>query len=247
MHIFALFLPRFIMLFLSLVNDHLDHLNDLSAAQPKHPASLNTLISEMSKIRKSLHLLVPKEDLGDCILAHKMSNMLDRPTREAWETSRVSTKELPKYEDFEAFLVSRVRALEVASDAPSSPPKQSAAHSKPLKAYHTTSPTTGQSSQQDSRKVTHSPRITQHPCSYCGEPHYIVACPEFKRLNLQERRKFVMEKPLCYNCLGLHSAKNCKSKYKCKTCNGNHHTMIHIARYPDSKPQGTSGQQPAQQ
>ena len=130
----------------SLVNDHLDHLNDLSAAQPKNPVSLNTLISEISKIPKSLHLLVPKEDLEDCILAHKMSKLLDRPTREAWETSRVSTKELPKYEDFEAFLVSRVRALEIASDASPSPPKQSAAHSKPLKAYHTTSPTTGQSS-----------------------------------------------------------------------------------------------------
>ena len=175
----------------SLVNDHLDHLNDLSAAQPKNPASLNTLISQMSKIRISLHLLVPKDDLGDCILAQKMSKLLDRPTREAWETSRVSTKEFPKYEDFEVFLVSRVRVLEIASDAPPSPPKQSAAHSKPLKAYHTTSPTTGQSSQQDSRKVTHSPRITQHPCTYCGEPHYIVACPEFKRLNEQERRKFV--------------------------------------------------------
>ena len=67
----------------SLVNDHLDHLNDLSAAQPKNPTSLNTLISEMSKIHKSLHLLVPNEDLGDCILAHKMSKLLDRPTREA--------------------------------------------------------------------------------------------------------------------------------------------------------------------
>ena len=71
----------------------------------------------MSKIRKSLHLLVPNEDLEDCILAHKMSKLLDRPTRETWETSRVSTKELPKYEDFEAFLVSRVRALEIASAA----------------------------------------------------------------------------------------------------------------------------------
>ena len=110
--------------------------------QQLNPASLNTLISEMSKIRKSLHLLVPKEDLGDCISAHKMSKLVDRPTREAWETSRVSTKELPKYEDFEAFLVSRVRTLEIASDAPPSSSKQSAAHSKPLKAYtqdHSTS------------------------------------------------------------------------------------------------------------
>ena len=86
-----------------LLNDHLDHLADLAAAQTKNPASLNTLVSEMSKIRKSLDILVPKEDLGDCILAHRMSRLLDRPTREAWETSRVNFTELPTFEEFETF------------------------------------------------------------------------------------------------------------------------------------------------
>ena len=61
-----------------LLNDQLDHLADLAAAQTKNPASLNTLVTEMSKIQKSLHVLVPKEDLGDCILAHRVSRLLDR-------------------------------------------------------------------------------------------------------------------------------------------------------------------------
>ena len=166
----------------------------------------------MSKIRKSLHLLVPKKDLGDCILAHKMSKLLDRSTREAWETSRVSTNELPTFEEFEAFLVPRVKVLEIASDATPAPQKPAVPHSKPIKVYHSTSPGPPHTQRQDSKKVTHSPRISQHPCTYCGEPHFIVVCREFKRLNEQERKKFVMEKPLCYNCLGLHSAKNCKSQ-----------------------------------
>ena len=193
----------------------------------------------MSKIRKSLNLLVPKEDLGDCILAYRMSKLLDRATWEAWETSRVTTKELSTFEEFEAFLVSRMTALEITSDAPPTPPKTTVTHSKPRKAYHSTSP--------GPKKVTHSPRISQHPCTYCGEPHFIVACTEFKRLNEQERRKFVMEKPLCYNCLGLHSAKNCKSQYRCKTCNGNHHTMIYVSRGPNNKQQGNSAHGSTQQ
>ena len=77
-----------------LLNDQLDHLSDLTAAQVKNPASLNTLVSEMSKTRKSLHILVPKEDLADCILADRMSRLLDRPIREAWETSRVNITEI---------------------------------------------------------------------------------------------------------------------------------------------------------
>ena len=63
-----------------LLNDQLDHLSDLAATQNKNPASLNTLVSEIPKIRKSLHILVRKEDLGDCILAHRMARLLDRPS-----------------------------------------------------------------------------------------------------------------------------------------------------------------------
>ena len=57
----------------------------------------------------------------DTILAHQMSRLLDRPTREAWETSRVNLTELPTFEEFETFLTARVRALEIASDMMLSP------------------------------------------------------------------------------------------------------------------------------
>ena len=69
------------------LNDQLDQMANLAAAQPKNPASLNTLVTEMSKIRKSLIMVVQREDLGDCILAHRMSRLVDRATRKAWETS----------------------------------------------------------------------------------------------------------------------------------------------------------------
>ena len=171
----------------SLLNDQLDYLSDLATAQTKNPASLNTLVSDMSKIRKSLHMLVPKEDLEDCILAHRMSKLLDRPTREAWETSRMNT-ELPTFEEFEAFLIARVRALEIASDTqagshnPSSSPI-----SKVLKVHHSSSSGFSHSKPPNSTKVTHTSRIFQHSCTYCGGPHFIVACPSFKRLNEGQR------------------------------------------------------------
>ena len=136
-------------------------------------------------------------------------------------------------EEFEAFLVSRVRALEIASDTPSTPQKQTVLHLKLVKTYHSSSPGPTQN-KHSSHKVTHSSRISQHPCIYCSEPHFIVTCPSFRRLT-EQQRTFVMEKPLCFNCLGLHSAKNCKSQYRCKTCNGNHHTMIHVPRDTASK------------
>ena len=78
--------------------------------------------------------------------------------------------------------------------------------SKVVKANHSLSYESSHSKPPNSSKVTHLSRISQHPCTYCGEPYIIVACQNFKRLNEQERRKFVMEKPLCFNRLGLHSA-----------------------------------------
>ena len=154
----------------------------------------------MSKIRKSLHILEPKEDLGDFILVHRMSRLLDRPTREAWETSRINITELPTFEEFETFLTARVRALQIASDTPAGshkPTSTSFPTSKVMKAYHSSSVGSSHSKPTDSSNVTHSSRISQFLCTYWGKPHFIVACSTFKRLDEQQRRKFAMEKPLC--------------------------------------------------
>ena len=148
--------------------------------------------------------------------------------------------DLPTFEEFEKFLIARIRALEIAADTPPRSQKTSVPPtSRVVKVHHGSSPGHTHSKPPDTSKVTHSSRISQHPCTYCGEPHFIVACPSFKRLTEPMRRKFAMEKPLCYNCLGMHSAKNCKSQYRCKLCNGNHHTMIHVPRDTDEKPQGS--------
>ena len=150
--------------------------------------------------------------------------------------------ELRTFEEFETFLTARVRPLEIASDTPAGshkPSTTSSPTSKVVKAHHSSSVGSSHSKPPESSKITHSSRISQFPCTYFGEPHCIVAFPTFKRLDEQQRRKFVMEKPLCFNCLGLHSAKNCKSQYRSKTCNGNHHTMIHVPRDTVSKAQSS--------
>ena len=124
----------------SRLNDQLDHLYDLTAAQIKNLESLKTLVSEIFKILKSLHMLVPKEDLGDCILAHRMSKLLDKLKRNAWETSRMNITKLSTFEEFETFLIARVRALEIAADTPAGSHKPSSSPtSKVIKAHHSSS------------------------------------------------------------------------------------------------------------
>ena len=44
----------------------------------------------------------------------------------------------------------------------------------------------------------------------------------------------------------LHSVKNCKSQYRCKSYKCNHHTMIHVPRNTEGKSQSTSAMESTQ-
>lgn len=64
------------------------------------------------------------------------------------------------------------------------------------------------------------------PCVYCeSEEHKSVDCSKLKTSD--ERRKYLSEKQLCFNCTGSeHRAYQCKSKSVCRKCHGRHHTSI---------------------
>ena len=73
-------------------------------------------------------------------------------------------------------------------------------------------------------------------CLYCSdESHKAVSCD--KILNSGERKKILAEKQLCFNCAGAkHRAADCKSKNRCQTCNGKHHTSICDKSPPPREP-----------
>ncbi|XP_011880277.1 PREDICTED: uncharacterized protein LOC105568876, partial [Vollenhovia emeryi] len=52
-------------------------------------------------------------------------------------------------------------------------------------------------------------------------------CSKFRELAPAARHKVAIDKRLCFNCLGRHSVRACKSQRGCKTCSGRHHTMLH--------------------
>ena len=49
----------------------------------------------------------------------------------------------------------------------------------------------------------------------------------FLACSLDSRHKFVSEKQLCFNCLGVHRIADCRSKVTCALCRGRHHTLLH--------------------
>ena len=55
-------------------------------------------------------------------------------------------------------------------------------------------------------------------------------CVKFKQKTAIERKNFVKEQKLCYNCLSkAHMLNECQSKFRCRVdcCRQKHHTLLH--------------------
>lgn len=63
-------------------------------------------------------------------------------------------------------------------------------------------------------------------CIYCDEEnHKAASCKKINKL--EERRKIVSDKKLCFNCTGSgHRAVNCPSRIRCQHCKNKHHTSL---------------------
>jgi len=58
--------------------------------------------------------------------------------------------------------------------------------------------------------------------------HNLAYCHAFKAKSLPDKRNFVLEQGLCFNCLkAKHTSKKCPSPNCCLKCGKRHHTFLH--------------------
>ena len=70
--------------------------------------------------------------------------------------------------------------------------------------------------------------VTVVKCQMCNGPHDIEKCKDFSNKTVEERRKVLFEKRLCFSCFeSNHQSKDCKDKRKCERCNKPHPTSLH--------------------
>lgn len=214
-----------------LIQARLDQIHSAPTAQ-KTATSMNKLINTVAQAKKALLKMGVEATLGDIMLVHSVSRKLDAETKEAWEISLGLSQDYPTFEQLHAFVAARARAQErLESEKPS--PTTSA------QTKRTAQPSAApRSTGAVSRTAAFASGSTAHPCDQCDGHHFIVACEQFRGLTPAARREVVERKRLCFNCLGRHSAKSCRSSQKCKTCSGRHHTMLHVQS--GSSKQGSS-------
>ncbi|XP_039281639.1 uncharacterized protein LOC120350817 [Nilaparvata lugens] len=200
--------------------------------------SATELASFIDRVSSNLHALKAFQDLNyaEFILIHFLCHRLDTNTAKAWEMS-LKADQFPSINDFISFLEKRRQILENTSHSLNDICKERSDKSQTQK--HSAS----QRSQSQSYHVN-----TQHAdkiCLFCKENHALYLCNKFNQVSISERVAFVKSNKLCFNCMRTaeHHAKECTSSNRCRSCNGNHHTLLHFKReeYKEKEMEQESG------
>ncbi|XP_044579433.1 uncharacterized protein LOC123261720 [Cotesia glomerata] len=231
-----------------LVSAQLDKLLNLPTLTSKSAKQLYSIIDQTHEAISALVAQQVNLCAGDCyLLTRLIISKLDRSTREAWELSLGSSVEFPSLSQLRQFLTERARAQERYEESTNKPgDQQRSSHSssrstaKAIKgtahAHMATSSTQGSTVSPASHAEGKRTPVAQYPCDLCKGDHYVVRCDQFGRMTPQERIQVVDQFRLCPNCLGHHRVETCKSRFRCKVCQGIHHSMIH----PDGSITSTS-------
>ena len=71
---------------------------------------------------------------------------------------------------------------------------------------------------------------TSRLCFLCKGSHSLWNCFKFIENSVEERRKLVKEKSLCFNCLRIgHRVVDCEFKRSCQVCGQRHNTLLHTS------------------
>ncbi|XP_059047803.1 uncharacterized protein LOC131843205 [Achroia grisella] len=141
----------------------------------------------------------------DAILVHLTVTKLDPESIRLWE-QQISLEDegnsLPTFKQLCSYLESRFRTLEMLEST-----KTMSRPSTRQNTFHTTFKTS---------------------CKYCHGNHFIYQCKEFAHLTYTDRKRFVEQNRLCYNCLiPYHTVDKCKQRSTCRRCGKKHHSLIH--------------------
>lgn len=183
------------------------HLHGLTSnAKLTGKSSLGQIVEDFHRNVRILEHLGEPTQHWDTILIHLLSLRVDTRTLRDWEEDQPQN---PTYKQFMDFLNKKIRiqdTLTLGSDK--------VTHKQPS---------------NGSRIMAHAAtekRVSN--CVLCNESHALTHCSAFENMNIRDRLSLVQTKKLCSNCLHKdHFARNCQSKFSCRTCNKRHHTWLH--------------------
>ncbi|XP_055589930.1 uncharacterized protein LOC129742106 [Uranotaenia lowii] len=193
---------------------HLQALMEYPRIEMGSASAIHGLVDEFEQRLKILKQLGEQVECWGAMIVFWMCSKLDVNTLQLWE-DHAATLEEPSFALLVDFLEKRTRVLEAVS---SNSTNSRMVYNRSSSGRQHMSVHVGT---EDSKQVNWS-------CVCCGKSHYLSQCDNFLKLSLKDRLNFVNAKRLCSSCLkGGHWARNCNSKFRCRSCNQKHNTLIH--------------------
>ncbi|XP_055613269.1 uncharacterized protein LOC129759772 [Uranotaenia lowii] len=184
---------------------------------------LQTLLEGFERIVNTLDQVLETDEYKDLLLVNFLVSRLDSVTRRSWEEES-GTKEQDSLAELTEFLHRRVRVLEAL------PPRFT--DNRPMQPQGSVKQKTV-SVRTDHNNV----KSSGLRCHACKESHLLHQCQKFLRMGVNERDSLLKVQSLCRNCFRSgHMAKDCQSKFWCRTCKGRHHTLVCFKVKEDSQP-----------
>ncbi|KAF5302055.1 hypothetical protein FQR65_LT19138 [Abscondita terminalis] len=206
-----------------IIKSHLKALFEFPNLTKDSHCSLRKLLDAFTQHLRALASLGRPVDKWDDIITYLILSKLPNHIRNEWE-GRLESKDAPSLEDLKTFLSNKCHALEFSSfKEPGFKGKEAVVKDKKTVVCG--------AFERDSKN-----------CIYCDKRHSVYQCYKFLKLNNNERVKAVEAKRACLNCLKSgHSITDCKTS-RCRRCDGNHHTLLHLEkRTDDVVAEGTTG------
>ncbi|XP_072934806.1 uncharacterized protein [Epargyreus clarus] len=195
-----------------LINNHVQAIFSVESFHKESSASLRYIIDVTNKNLRALATLGSQSVdhwLVDTLIINIMTSKLDNVTKRQWEENRNTLTDSPSLSHFIKFLSNRADLLETLEEG--QVPKNKLDSQKPK-----------------SFVIATGKSVKAISCPLCKQSHFLFACPDFRKLTVDERVNKVNAFNVCINCLRPgHKSFSCRLS-NCKYCKLKHNTLLHV-------------------
>lgn len=195
---------------------HIQNILKINNIEKETLSDISGFIDKISATINALQAMNLPVNVFELIVTQFLTDKLDAKTSKLWK-EKLSSDNLPNYQEFMEFLRSRRQLLENTS-----------IHKEQSHKIKHNKPQTRFTVEHKSKPVNCYTNIQRIKCTLCKSEHNLYSCKNFIGMNINERKSFLIKNNCCLNCLRSgHSTSDCRSKNVCKTCSKKHHTLIH--------------------
>lgn len=181
---------------------------------------IRTMIDETKETISGIENAEVHCDEWGPFVVYIVQTKMDFKTLTAWENHLGGSTDLPRFNTLITFLETQFRIMDNSND------NSCVINYNASSFTNSNNNRSNQNSNQSNNKSI-SKGNTVEECAVCSESHWTLHCQKFIDWTPMQRKQFALDKNLCLVCLNKHQNGQCKSKYRCKKCQGTHSSSLH--------------------